>query len=443
MPISQALYTGVTGLSVMSDGMSVVANNIANANAKGFKKDRAEFEDMLSSDLSTGSGSGQVGRGARMRAVRTIHTQGGIAVTDNLTDLAIQGQGFFVLNNPNTEVQESAGKFYTRVGSFVFDKDGYLSDPSGGRVMGYMSNKSGNLSSRLQDVRIETNSIPPKKTDVVTLDVNLDARMKPIEGEFSLDNPDKTTNFNTTINVFDSHGRSHAMTVFYKRQLGEEGQGPAWKWYATVDSKDVTNPEGDAEYALAASGTAKFNNKGLLEVEEYDDLPGVNFVDGAEPDQKLKIDFGRNVGEEKGNGLNTSRSISAKSVTNYHAQDGYEAGNIKSLRIELDGTIRGVYTNGVQRQLGAVALATFENQDAMLKAGRNLFYATLDSGPAKVGLAQSGTRGAVYASSLEESNVDLAQEFVNMIMTQRGFQANSRSITTTDSMIEEVVNLKR
>jgi len=130
-------------------------------------------------------------------------------------------------------------------------------------------------------------------------------------------------------------------------------------------------------------------------------------------------------------------------VTNFHAQDGYEAGNIKSLRIELDGSIRGIYTNGVQRQLGSVALATFENQDGMLKAGRNLFYATLDSGPPKIGLAQTGTRGAVYASSLEESNVDLAQEFVSMIMTQRGFQANSRSITTTDTMIEEVVNLKR
>jgi flagellar hook protein FlgE len=443
MPISQALYTGVTGLSVMSDGMSVVANNIANANAKGFKKDRAEFEDMLSSDLSTGTGGGQVGRGARMRAVRTIHTQGGIAVTDNLTDMAIQGQGFFVLNNPNTEVQESAGKFYTRVGSFVFDKDGYLADPSGGHVMGYMATKSGALSSRLADVRIETNSIPPKRTETVTMDVNLDARMKPIEGEFDLKDPEKTSNFNNTINIFDSHGRSHALTVYYKRMTAEEGQGPTWKWFATVDAKDVTNPEEGSDFALASSGTVRFNPKGVLEAEEYDETPGVNFIDGAEPGQILKVDFGKNIGEEKGNGLNSARSISAKSVTNYHAQDGYEAGNIKSLRIELDGSIRGIYTNGVQRTLGALALATFENQDGMLKAGRNLFYATLDSGPPKIGLAQSGTRGAVYASSLEESNVDLAQEFVNMIMTQRGFQANSRSITTTDSMIEEVVNLKR
>ncbi len=443
MPISQALYTGVTGLSVMSDGMSVVANNIANANAKGFKKDRAEFEDMLSSDLSTGSGAGQVGRGARMRAVRTMHTQGGIAVTDNLTDLAIQGQGFFVINNSKTEVQESAGKFYSRVGSFVFDKDGYLADPSGGRVMGYMAGKTGNLSSRLQEVRIETNSIPPNGTQIINMDINLDAREKIKEGEFDINNPEGTSNFNNTINVFDSHGRSRAMTIYYKRMASEEGAGPVWKWYGTVDSTEVANPTEGQEFTIASSGTVRFNSKGILEAEEIDEGEGVSFSDNATPNQMIKIDFGKNVGEEKGTGLNVTRSISAKSVTNYHAQDGYEAGNIKSLRIELDGSIRGIYTNGVQRQLGAVALATFENQDGMLKAGRNQFYATLDSGPPKVGFAQSGTRGAVYASSLEESNVDLAQEFVSMIMTQRGFQANSRSITTADTMIEEIVNMKR
>ncbi len=440
MPISQALYTGVTGLSVMADSMSVVANNIANANAKGFKKDRAEFEDMLSSDMSTGSGSGQIGRGARMRAVRTLHTQGGLAVTDNLTDMAIQGSGFFVLSNSSSEVQESAGRFFTRVGSFVFDKDGYLSDPSGGRVMGFMSTKAGNLSSRLQEVRIETNSIPPKKTEKIVMDINLDARIKPNDLEFDVMNPEASTQFNNTMTVFDSHGRSHPVTIFYQRVPASEGI--EWKWNACVDAKDTTNPPDGSDYVLGATGTIKFDAKGSL-MEEISNGGTIDFGEGAEPGQVIELDFGQNMGVEKGSGLNSTRSISAKSVTNFHSQNGYEAGNIKSLKIELDGTIRGIYTNGVQRQLGAVALASFENQDGLMKAGRNLFYATLDSGPAKVGLAQSGTRGAVYASTLEESNVDLAQEFVNMIMTQRGFQANSRSITTTDSMIEEIVNLKR
>jgi flagellar hook protein FlgE len=440
MPISQALYTGVTGLSVNADGMAVVANNIANANAKGFKKDRAEFEDMLSSDLSTGSGGGQIGRGARMRAVRTMHTQGGLAVTDNLTDLAIQGQGFFVLSNPNTEVQESAGKFYTRVGSFAFDKDGYLADTGGGRVQGYLMTKENNLGTRLQDIRIETNSIPPKKTDKVIMDINLDARTAATDVEFDIANPEKTSSFNNTITIFDSHGRPHPMTVFYQR--AQSSEGPEWKWYACVDSPDVVDPVDGQDFKMISSGKVLFDNKGSLLAEEFNGGE-VTFVGGAEPGQVVQLDFGKNIRDEKGTGINATRSISAKSVTNFHQQDGYEAGNIKSLKIELDGTIRGFYTNGVQRQLGAVAMATFENQDGLMKAGRNLFYGTSDSGPAKIGLPQTATRGAVYASTLEESNVDLAQEFVTMIMTQRGFQANSRSITTTDTMIEEVINLKR
>ncbi len=439
MPITQALYTGVTGLSVNGDGMGVIANNLANANAKGFKRDRAEFEDMLSSDLATASGGGQLGRGARLRSVRTMHTQGGMTTTDNLTDMAVQGQGFFIINNPHTEVQESAGAFYTRVGSFVFDKDGYLGDSNGGHVQGFMATKNGNLSSRIQDIRIDTNSIAPKMTNKVVLDLNLDSRVKPIVGEFDLKSPDATSNFSTSINVFDNLGRSHPMTVFFKRM--DTTDGIEWNWNATVDSADVTDPEEGSEYKLINSGKIKFNSAGSLVSNEV--AGGVaNFAGGAEPGQIFDLNFGKGLADG-GNGLNASRSIAAKSNTNFHSQDGYESGNIKSLKVELDGSIRGLFTNGVQRLLGAIGLATFENQDGLLKAGRNAFYATNDSGPAKMGLAQSGTRGSVYSSTLEESNVDIATEFVNMIMTQRGFQANSRSITTTDTMIEEVLNLKR
>jgi flagellar hook protein FlgE len=439
MAISQSLYTGVTGLSVNSDGMSVIANNIANANAKGFKRDRAEFEDMLAMDLSTGAGAAQIGRGARLKDVRTMHTQGGLAVTDNLTDLAIQGMGFFVLSNGSTEVQESAGRFYTRTGSFIFDKDGYLGDTGGGRVQGYMTNELGTLSSRMNDIRIETNSIPPNASKKVMFDVNLDAREKPLEMEFDLDKAELTSNFNNTFTIFDSHGGSHQMTVYFRRM--EETDGISWKWHATVDGKEVVDADG-AKLKEIGNGIVKFDEKGNL-LEELTEFSEVNFAGGAAQAQVIDFDFGKNIAEEGGNGIGATTSIAAKSVTNFHSQDGYEAGNIKSLRIELDGQIMGVYTNGVIKSLGAIALATFENQDGLMKAGRNQFYSTIDSGPPKIGMAQSGTRGSIYASSLEESNVDLAQEFVNMITTQRGFQANSRSITTTDSMYEEVINLKR
>ena len=440
MPISQALYTGVTGLGTNADAMSVIANNIANANAKGFKRDRAEFEDMLSQDLATGSGGGQIGRGSRMRNVRTIHTQGGLAVTDVLTDMAIQGMGFFVMSNPNTEVQESAGKFYSRVGSFSFDKDGYLADSSGGRVQGYMTNERGELSSRLGDVRIETNQIPPSATKVVTLDLNLDPREKISEIDFDISRPEETSNFNNSVTIFDSYGGAHQMTVFYKRI--EDGDGVSFEWHASVDSSEVTDAVDGESYKEIGNGIVKFDGNGNL-VEEIQEDFEVNFAGGAKPAQNILLDFGKNITTEGGNGVGASTSIASKSTTNFHAQDGFEAGNIKSLKIDLDGKIKGVYTNGVIKDLGALALATFENQNGMMKAGRNQFYATIDSGPPKIGMPQTGTRGAVFASSLEESNVDLAREFVQMIMTQRGFQANSRSITTTDTMVEEVVNLKR
>lgn len=439
MPITQALYTGVTGLSVMSDNMSVISNNIANANAKGFKYDRGEFDDLLSQDLGSGDGFSQLGRGARLSKVRTIHTQGGLAVTDRLTDLAIQGNGFFIVKNPRSEKQESGGQFYTRVGTFNFDADGYLSDINGGHVQGYQTDDNGRLSTKLSDVRLVTNNLAPTPTTKVLMNVNLDSRQEIIPEEFDINRPEETSNFVNTVNVYDSHGNRHAMTTYFKRVDGDEGI--AFKWFATVDGREVTDADG-AKLKQVAEGTVHFNQKGQLLFEEQGES-FANFAKGALPNQKLEIDFGTNIRDEEGNGVGSSTATAANSVTIFHSQNGYEAGNLKTLKIDTDGKLSGFYTNGLQRSLGAIAMASFENIDGLQKAGKNQFYGTIKSGEPRIGLAQSGTRGSIYASSLEESNVDLAGQFVNMIMTQRGFQANSRSITTTDSMIEEVVNMKR
>lgn len=439
MAISQSLYTGVTGLSVMSDSMGVVANNLANANAKGFKYDRVEFDDLLSLDLSSSVGQAQMGRGARLSRVRAIHTQGGLSVTDRLTDMAVQGNGFFIVNNPKGEKQEAGGLFYTRVGAFHFDKDGYLSDATGGHLQGYEADNEGILSTKLSDIRIVTNSIPPKPTEKVVMNVNLDSREEVLEGEFDITNPVKTSNFASTVNVFDSHGTKHSMTTYFRRIPSDEGI--AWEWHGTVDGKEVTDADG-AKIKEIASGVVKFDNKGNLMEEIYNEA-SANFTKGAVADQKILIDFGNNMGSEEGNGVGASTSTAAASITVFHSQNGYESGNIKSLKIDLDGKLKGYYTNGIEKLLGSLALATFENQDALMKAGRNQFYATQESGAPRIGVPQSGVRGSVYASTLEESNVDMAAQFVEMIRSQRGFQANSRSITTTDSMIEEVVNMKR
>ncbi|MGE0172804.1 MAG: flagellar hook protein FlgE [Oligoflexales bacterium] len=437
MSITQALYTGVTGLNVMSDSMSVVANNIANANSKGFKYDRAEFNDLLSQDAG---GAGQIGRGARLSQVRTIHTQGGLAVTDRLTDLAIQGKGMFVVKNPLSETQEAGGIFFTRFGSFNFDKDGYLSDAVGGHVQGYEADQDGNLLSKLSDIRLITANLPPISTSKVTFNVNLDSRAEIAPQEFDIKNPEKTSSFNNTVNIFDSHGNSHAMTTYFRRIENSEG-GMSYEWFATVDGSEVTDADG-AELKQIGHGVTKFDYNGALLAEETMES-NANFAKGANPNQVIEFDFGKNLSTEAGNGVGASTATAAKSQTVFHSQNGYQAGNLKSLKIDLDGKIKGHYTNGIQKVLGAVALASFENEDGLQKAGRNQFFSTRESGEPRLGTAQSGVRGSIYASSLEESNVDLAGQFVNMIVTQRGFQANSRSITTTDTMIEEVVNMKR
>ena len=440
MGITQSLYTGVTGLSVMADSMSVVANNIANANAKGFKYDRAEFDDLLSLDLTTSSGKSQLGRGARLSRVRTVHTQGGLAVTDRLTDLAIQGNGFFVLNNPKSMQQEAGGQFFTRVGAFNFDKDGFLSDPTGGRLQGYMSKPNGTLESTLSDIRIVTNNLPPHATEKVNFNVNLDARAEILDVDFDINNAEETSNFVNTVTVFDSHGTQHNMTTYFKRINGDDGI--SWQWFATVPSDEVTDGDEDAPIHKLAEGVVNFTPDGRLLSEETIES-SVNFSKGAFPNQVIQFDFGQNVGDEEGSGTGVTSSVAAKSITVFHSQDGYQAGNLKSMSVDLDGRIKGYYTNGIQNLMSCLAMATFENVDGLKKAGRNQFYRTLSSGSPRIGEPQTGTRGSVYASTLEESNVDLAGEFVKMIMTQRGFQANSRSITTTDGMIEEVVNLKR
>ncbi len=439
MGISQALYTGVTGLSVNADGMSVIANNIANANGKGFKYDRAEFDDLLSVDM--GSSSAQMGRGARLSSVRTIHTQGGLQVTENLSDLAIQGSGFFAVRNNQTEIEESGGMFFTRVGSFHFDKDGYLVDNIGGAVQGYMATDDGALSTMVSDIRVMTNNIRPVATNKVMMNVNLDSRAEPLETEFDINRPDKTSNFANSINVYDSHGRAHAMTTYYRRMPGEAGEGPTWEYFSTIKSDELADP-GDTEYTVIGRGNLTFDLMGNLAKEEQFEF-SASFNKGALPNQSFLLDFGKNIGDEGGDGMGASTSTAATSSTTYHDQNGYEAGNLKSLKIDLNGDIKAMYTNGIQRRLGSLAVASFENIDGLQKAGRNQFYKTLESGPPKLGVPQSGGRGSIYASTLEESNVDLATQFVNMIMTQRGFQANSRTITTTDSMLEEVLNLKR
>ncbi len=438
MPISQALYTGVTGLSTNADNMGIIANNIANSNTKGFKYDRGEFEDMLSMDLGGGSSFAQIGRGSRLRNTSSMFSQGGLTGTNGLTDMAIQGDGFFIVKNRAATAADSGGYFYTRQGIFHFDKEGYLVDNNQGRIQGYMADRTGRLRPSLSPVRVIKTNLPPNKTSDLKMIVNLDVRSKAPTEDFDAARPEQTSNFSTSSTVFDSAGSAHEVQMYFKKLEGDENK---WQFFAGVDGKDIVGGE-DGVFNKFGGGIISFDKDGKLLNEEYEESL-VNFKGGVEQEQKISFDFGVNIETEDGDGMGQATSNASVSSVVTHQQDGYETGNLKTLKIDLDGTIKGVFSNGIERQIGAVALASFNNVRGLKKGGMASFYSTVESGPPSLGLAQSGDRGSVYSSSLEESNVDLAQQFVKMIMTQRGFQANSRCITTTDSMIEEVVNLKR
>ncbi|KAB8029984.1 flagellar hook protein FlgE [Fluviispira multicolorata] len=458
MPINYALFSAVSGLGSNADGMSVVANNIANANTKSFKTDRAEFEDMFAVTLNERS---QLGRGSRLRNITTLFNQGALTNTGQITDLSVQGEGFFIIKNEMAEVKESNGMFFTRQGSFRFDRDGKLTDPTGSRVQGFMPDPDSNnrLSVKMSDLQIISNVLPPRATSIVNVVANLDVRDRTPLDEFDLSRPLDTSNFASAVTIFDNFGYGRQAVIYYVKSPDQDKN--AWDWYATVDGQEVStdpqrNDRGKVLPAVIANGRVEFDEDGKpilpfltkagipvgIDIVSKTDAFDVQFVNGARP-QKLQFNFGPTIEEDYVLGAQGSTSIAARSGISFHSQDGYEAGYLKTIKIDLDGMIRGTYTNGLERRLGAMALATFPNNHGLQKVGRNNWITTPKAGEARIGLPQTSSRGSIYSASLEESNVDLAQQFVDMILTQRGFQANSKAITTTDTMLEEIINLKR
>jgi flagellar hook protein FlgE len=438
--------------------MNVISNNIANANTKSFKSDRAEFEDLLSVSVSEQS---QIGRGSRLRNVQTMFNQGAISNTGQITDLAVQGDGFFVIKNEQTEIKESNGLVYTRQGSFRFDRDGKLTDTSGGRVQGYMAdaNNPMKLSSKLTDMQVITNNIPPHETSLVNIVANLDVRDKPPVDPFDPARASETSNFVSSVTIFDNFGYGRQAYVYFNRTAEKDKN--AWEWHTVVDGSEINNdPPKDAKGNIIpvqiAQGRIEFDDQGnpkmpfttkagdpvQVDLVNKSDAFDIQFVNGSKA-QKIQFNFGPTIREDGKIGTQGSTSIAAKSGVTYHSQDGFETGYLKTIKIDMDGSIQGIYTNGLERKLGAVALASFSNNHGLQKMGRNNYAYTPRAGEPRMGLPQSGSRGSIYSSSLEESNVDLAQQFVDMIVTQRAFQANSKSVTTTDTMLEEVINLKR
>ncbi|MBX7231960.1 MAG: flagellar hook protein FlgE [Bdellovibrionales bacterium] len=428
MGVLSSLYTGVSGLTAQGEALGVIGDNIANANTVGFKSSRAEFQDIVAKSLKGILGGNQIGRGVKIGAVNPILIQGNVDATEKTTDIAISGDGYYTLRG-------SDGESFSRDGSFHFDKEGYLVTNDNQRVQGFMADDKGQILNKTGDIKFPRALVAAKGTEKIRLDLNLDSRIQSIK-TFDPKNPYDTSHYSTGVEMYDSQGNKHLMTMFFVKSADR-----SWNWYGMCDGKEVTGGK-EGELSKLASGKVTFTVDGKLDTEETTES-AFNFKGGALQGQKVKIDFGDSLTTDKGTGLDGTKQYGKDSDLISWGQDGSSAGTITNLSFNDEGVLTALYSNGETRDLAQIALAKFENPEALFKVGNNRFKEARDSGAPAVGAPGRAGRGKIFAKSLERSTVDLALEFVNLIQNQRGFQANAKTITTTDELLAEVINLKR
>ncbi len=429
MGVLSSMWTGITGLQAQGEALGVVADNIANANTTGFKASRAEFGDVLSRSLKGIDGGNQIGRGVRINAVNSIMSQGNLDNTDRATDIAINGDGFF-------QVKGTEGTAYTRDGSFRFDKDGLLVNNAGQRVQGYQADEKGKIENKINDIQFPRALVNASGTKEIKLDLNLDSRNAANSKTFNPKDPYKTSHYSTAVEMFDSQGNKHLLNVFFTK-----GEDRTWTYRGLVDGKEVEGTPDGQELSQVVSGQLKFTEDGKLQSQEVTES-AFNFKGGAKQDQQIKFNFGDDLASG-GKGIDGSKQFGKDSDVISWSQDGYAAGTVTGLSFNDEGVLTASYSNGQVMDLAQIVLAKFENSEALHKVGGNLFKQSRDSGDPSVGAPRLSGRGSVMAKSLERSTVDLASEFVNMITNQRGFQANAKTITTSDELLNEVIQLKR
>jgi len=573
MSLSSALFSGISGLNTLGNAMTVIGDNIANVNTVGFKGSRTTFQDVLSQTVATAGGTAQVGRGTSLADITRSFSQGSFESTDFTTDLAIGGEGFFVVRDPSSQENE----FYTRSGEFRFDKDGNFTNPAGYIVRGwYLDPDTGEDQGSITDIVLQSFTSSPKKTDRITMITNLDSDVnsKAVSISNAWDGtattPLATTayEYQSTLKAYDALGSTRDVTIYYDKISGQDWEyivtcnpsedkrsgfagttsagllargeitfstGSGTISDLTLETLDATGHQqtitnevyGDTNGITAGNTTITINNFKALnqtfpgagddfqltwsgaawsittpagygsatvagnadgatinldgagspatditvtfassltgaDTLQFDILGSPNwtvdtantngyfefspdFLGGASTSMDIELDLGVHydgVSTFIPDSLTTTQ-FSSSSTTTFQSANGYGAGDLQSVMVATDGAIIGQYSNGQVIPLYRVALVKFQNNQGLFKIGGNLFRMTTDSGEPISGKPGTAGLGSLSPNSLEQSNVDIATEFVKMITTQRGFQANSKIITVTDQMLAELIALKR
>lgn len=428
-----SFYAGLSGLQAYSSHLNVIGNNLANVNTIGFKTSRMTFQDLLyQTSVGSGQNPSQIGLGVQSASVDSLFSQGSLQGTGLVTDLAVQGNGFFVMRD------EQGSRLFTRAGNFSLDKNGNLATTSGALVQGYTTrDASGNIvtSGALDSINIPSGlTAPPRQTTTFTATTNLNASARVDD---PLTTADEAEAFSTTLSVFDSLGARHDLTLkFTPADTDADGNLDGWDYEISTEGAEVAGGTAGTP-SILASGSLAFDANGKLSSPSGN----VAFTTPAWTNGAAAQPLSWELFDAAGASMITGYAgASATSTVN---QDGYSAGTLRTLVINNDGQVDGVFTNGSTLQLARLALATFNNANGLLKAGFNGYLEATASGSATIGAANSGGRGAIASNSLELSNVDITQELTDMITAERGYQANSRIITTTDQVIQEALNLKR
>lgn len=464
----RSLYAGVSGLQNHQTRMDVIGNNIANVNTVGFKKGRVTFQDLFSQYVDSPSGPNerrgginpkQVGLGVTVASIDNVFTQGSPQTTGIKTDVTVDGNGFFVLRNGNDEL-------YTRAGAFDVDSEGWLVNPANGmRVQGWNAIMDGgtavvNATGSTEDLRIPLGAKDPAKaTSELRIKSNLNKNTQIIAPNAT----NAEVRENTWVveqEIYDAYGNPNLLRLNFTR---EPGAVNLWRVNAII------NPDSAEAVPLTVNvgGVDSNDSSFLVSFDNNGVIQGVqNDAGGADAEGALQAQFSylvpngnATVGPDGvavpdlqgftlnlgtvGNVTDSITQFASESSSKIYFQDGYQMGYLRDFTIDRDGNIVGSFSNQQKRTLGQIALASFSNPEGLEKVGETNFTRTINSGLADIGQPGTVDKGVLRAGRLEMSNVDLAEEFTDMIVTQRGFQANSRTIRTADQMIQEILTLKQ
>ncbi len=402
----------LSGLQADSTALSTIGNNLANLNTTAYKGQTANFEDLFYQNIGTSGSSAplQVGVGTRISSIDSNFTQGNLAPTGNATDMAINGSGFFV-------VSQTGSPQLTRNGNFQLSATGNLITSDGYGVQGFPTLANGAID---LNAPLQTLNIPLAKTQLAhpstqfSLNTSLDSSAA------------LGTAFTSSVGMYDSLGDKHNANITFTKTSSS-----AWAYSVVLPSGDATSSSGN-------TGTLTFNPDGTL-ASPTSNVSSITFSGLSDHAADMSLNW--NLYDSSGNSLVTQGA--ANSSTNGNSQDGYASGIYKDFSVDANGVVTANFTNGGTETVGQVAVATVSDPQSLARSGNDLYSVDAASGELNLGTANTGGRGSISDNSLEQSNVDISTEFANLIVAQRAFQANSKTVTTFDSITQDTINMIR